>query len=209
MNSLNESNCCRTNPFSSKKDEMTVQASSCDERVGIKERARCQRRAFHRIGIENKVGKREKARGKRKCGDRSSTRLCRAFTHPPRSQTAHAAIRDAPRPFAHHRAKHPSSPFAITRRAHRGSETTLEIRGREAHRDRSGNTERLFAKSFPRKRATKNTHLANLLVLLRDVVERHGSKINWRPVSLPLALARAKETRKWRPLLCAVRKGFK
>ncbi len=36
MNSLNESNCCRTNPFSSKKDEMTVQASSCDERVGTK-----------------------------------------------------------------------------------------------------------------------------------------------------------------------------
>ena len=29
MNSLNESNCCRTKPFSSKKAEMTVQASSC------------------------------------------------------------------------------------------------------------------------------------------------------------------------------------
>ena len=66
-----------------------------------------------------------------------------------------------------------------------------------------------FRQIVSRKRATKNTHLANLLVLLREVVERHGSKINWRPVSLPLAPARAKETRKWRPLLCAVRKGFK
>jgi len=31
MNSLNESNCCRTKPFSSKKAEMTVQASSCHD----------------------------------------------------------------------------------------------------------------------------------------------------------------------------------
>ena len=39
MNSLNESNCCRTKPFSSKKAEMTVQASSCfDDNERKKER---------------------------------------------------------------------------------------------------------------------------------------------------------------------------
>ena len=33
MNSLKESSCCRTRPFSSKKAEMTAQASSCNARA--------------------------------------------------------------------------------------------------------------------------------------------------------------------------------
>ena len=169
-------------------------------------------RAFHRIGIENKVGKRER---KRKCGDRSSTRLRRAFTHPPRSQTARATIRDASRPFAHHCAKHPTSPFAITspRASSRFRNETLEIR--ENATKTIGEHAILFAK--------------NRFLLEKESDQKHAPGQSPRPpprprrttwlfkddkltTALPLALARfAKETRKWKDhlIICAVRTGFK
>lgn len=59
MNSLNESNCCRTRPFSSKKDEMTVQASSCLLlliRCGV--RTRCASRVSTSICSKTKKRKR-------------------------------------------------------------------------------------------------------------------------------------------------------
>ena len=171
-------------------------------------------RAFHRIGIENKVGKRER---KRKCGDRSSTRLRRAFTHPPRSQTARATIRDASRPFAHHCAKHPASPFAITspRASSRFRNETLEIR-ENATKTTIGEHALLFAK--------------NRFLLEKESDQKHAPGQSPRPpprprrttwwfkddnkltTALPLALARfAKETRKWKDhlIICAVRTGFK
>ena len=45
MNSLNESSCWRTKPFSSKNDEITTHASSC----ATEEKNKCQSREFHAI----------------------------------------------------------------------------------------------------------------------------------------------------------------
>ena len=162
---------------------MTVQASSCDERVGIKERARCQRRAFIESN-ENKVGKR-KRKMRRSLVDTIMSRIhtSAALSDGPRGDPRR------PRPFAHTAPNIPPLPsrshaarIAVQKRPSRHART---------HRDDRG-TRSTFRQIASRKRATKNTHLANLLVLLRDVVERHGSKINWRPVSF---LSRARKRR--------------